>query len=323
MSFLDLPLAELRSYNPDVAVPADFDDFWAATLAESRRTDASPTLTPFDAALSEVEVFDVSFPGFDGHPISAWFMVPHGRSGKLPTIVEFNGYGGGRGFPHERLPWVTAGYAYLFMDTRGQGSGWGSGGHTPDPAGTGPSSPGFMTRGIESPESYYYRRVFADAVRAIDAVRTFDRVDAQRISVTGGSQGGGIAIAVAGLVPGITAVMPDVPFLQHFERAVGFTDADPYGEIVRYLSVHRDAIEQTFTTLSYFDGVSFARRATAPALYSVALMDPICPPSTVFASYNAYGADADIEVYSFNQHEGGLGHHWVRQARWLSGVLGS
>ena len=323
MPFLDLPLAELRDYRPAVAEPADFDEFWSRTIAQARARGGAPVLEPVESGLTTVEVWDVTFPGFGGDPVKAWFLLPAGTSGRLPTVVEFNGYGGGRGFPHERLPWVTAGYAYLFMDTRGQGSGWGSGGHTPDPAGTGPSSPGFMTRGIENPDSYYYRRVFADAVRAVDAVRTFDRVDAQRISVTGGSQGGGIALAVAGLVPGLTAVMPDVPFLQHFERAVGFTDADPYGEIVRYLSVHRDAIEQTFTTLSYFDGVNFARRATAPALYSVALMDPICPPSTVFASFNAYAGDSDIEVYSFNQHEGGLGHHWVRQARWLSGVLGA
>jgi len=88
---------------------------------------------------------------------------------------------------------------------------------------------------------------------------------------------------------------------------------------VRYLSVHRDRIEQSFATLSYFDGVNFAKRATAPALYSVALMDPTCPPSTVFASSNQYTGGAEIEVYPFNQHEGGQAHHWVRQAAWLAG----
>ena len=174
-----------------------------------------------------------------------------------------------------------------------------------------------MTRGIESPQTYYYRRVFTDAVLAVDTVRGLDRVDATRVAVTGGSQGGGIAIAVAALTDGLVAAMPDVPFLQHFERAIGFTNANPYGEIVSYLSVHRDAKEQTYRTLSYFDGVSFARRATTPALYSVALMDEICPPATVFASHNHWGAEAAIEVYEFNNHEGGQAHHWVRQAAWL------
>ena len=47
-------------------------------------------------------------------------------------------------------------------------------------------------------------------------------------------------------------------------------------------------VEQVFKTLSYFDGVNFAARAHAPALFSVALMDAVCPPATVFAAYNAY-----------------------------------
>jgi cephalosporin-C deacetylase len=100
--------------------------------------------------------------------------------------------------------------------------------------------------------------------------------------------------------------MPDVPFLCHFERAVGLTDTDPYAEIVRYLTVHRHKEPTVRSTLSYFDGVAFARRATAPALFSTALMDQICPPSTVFAAYNAWaGPDKDIRVYTFNGHEGG------------------
>ncbi|MGO4782968.1 acetylxylan esterase [Cryobacterium sp. W22_MBD10_FK3] len=325
MPRLDMSLPELQQYRPEVAEPADFDAFWQRTLTEARRYPAEPVLTRVDSPLTEVEVYDVTFNGFAGDPVKAWFLVPAERNGRLParlpTVVEYNGYGGGRGFPHERLGWVASGYAYLFMDTRGQGSVWGSGGDTPDPHGSGPSAPGFMTRGIQSPDAYYYRRVFTDAVRAIDAVRTLDRVDPDRVAVCGGSQGGGIALAAAGLAEGLVGAMPEVPFMSHFERAVGMTDNDPYQEIVRYLSVHRDRVEETFATLSYFDGVNFAKRATAPAIFSVGLLDPVCPPSTVFAARNHYAADAEIEVYPFNEHEGGQGYHFVRQAAWLARQL--
>jgi cephalosporin-C deacetylase len=317
----DLPLADLRTYRPDVAEPADFDEFWQRTLTEARAFGTAPTVTRVASPLVQAEVYDVTFGGFGGDPIRGWLLLPAGTTGRLPAIVDYNGYGGGRGLPHEHLQWVSCGYAYLFMDTRGQGSVWGAGGDTPDPYGTGPSAPGFMTRGIENPNDYYYRRVFTDAVRAIDAMRTLDRIDPDRIVVCGGSQGGGIALAAAGLSSGLVGVLPDVPFMCHFERAVGMTDTDPYQEIVRYLSVHRDLIEQTFRTLSYMDGVTFAKRATAPALFSVGLLDPICPPSTVFAAYNNYAGDASIEVYPFNEHEGGQGHHWVRQAEWLEHQL--
>jgi cephalosporin-C deacetylase len=113
--------------------------------------------------------------------------------------------------------------------------------------------------------------------------------------------------------------MPDVPFLCDFRRSVELTPDAPFTELRQYLAVHRDQDDQTFATLSYFDGVGFARRASATARFSVALMDPIVLPSTVFAAYNAYGsAEKMIDVYPFNGHEGGQGHQFVRQARWLA-----
>ena len=118
--------------------------------------------------------------------------------------------------------------------------------------------------------------------------------------------------------------MPDVPFLCHFERAVGMTDADPYGEIVRYLSVHRGSEERVFRTLSYFDGVNLAKRATAPALFSTGLLDQVCPPSTVYAARNHYGSRstepvaAEISVYAHNEHEGGQAYQWLAQAEFLA-----
>lgn len=328
MPRFDLPSAELQSYRPDVLEPADFDAFWSATLAESRAVAVAPRLVKVDSPLNLVDVFDVTFSGFAGDPVRGWLVVPAGASEPLPTVVQYIGYGGGRGLPHEQLAWAASGYAWFGMDTRGQGSAWGTGGGTPDPHGSGPAFPGFMTRGIHDPAEYYYRRVFTDAALAIDAVRSLDVVDETRVAVAGASQGGGIAIAAAGLTEGLVGALPEVPFLCDFGRAVGMTDRDPYHEIVRFLSVHRDAPEQVFTTLSYFDGVNFAKRATAPALFSVALMDLTCPPSTVYAARNHWagvaGADAvaDIVEYPFNDHEGGQGLHWQHQAAWLAARLG-
>ncbi len=82
--------------------------------------------------------------------------------------------------------------------------------------------------------------------------------------------------------------MPDVPFLCHYRRATEIMDTFPYNEIGNYCKTHRDKVETVFRTLSYFDGVNFAARAKAQALFSVGLMDMVCPPSTVYAAYNHY-----------------------------------
>ncbi|CAM3522756.1 alpha/beta fold hydrolase [Occultella aeris] len=328
MPLFDLPLAQLIDYRPDVAEPADFDEFWSGTLAEARTHTTSVDVAEVDSGLTHVDVFDVTFPGFAGHPIKAWYARPAGVADDLPIVVNYIGYSGGRGLPHEQSLLPSAGYAYLKMDTRGQGYS-GNGGDTPDPVGSDPAASGYLTRGIADPAHYYYRRVFTDAARAVDAARTLPGVDPDRVIVSGGSQGGGIATAAAALVPDVAGAMIDVPFLQYFRRAVEITASLPYAEITNYLAVHRPAVDRVWETLSYFDGVNLAKRAQAPALYSVALMDPVCPPSTVYAAYNAYGTGTgvpaavskQIEVYGYNGHEGGAGFQVAAQLRWLADLL--
>ncbi|GLW12081.1 cephalosporin-C deacetylase [Microtetraspora sp. NBRC 13810] len=319
MPLFDMPLERLRDYRPDRAEPADFDDFWKRTLTEAEAFDLAAEFTPRDSALAGVEVYDTAFAGWRGHRINAWFLLPRGADGPLPCVVHFIGYGGGRGFPHDHLVWPAAGYAALVVDTRGQGGASPERpGATADPdGGDFAQAPGMMTRGVLDPETYYYRRVFADAARAVDVAAAHPAIDPTRIAVQGASQGGGIAQAVAALRPSVSAALIDVPFLTHFRRAVEITDADPYQEIVRFLTSQRLAEERVFRTLSYFDGVNFAARGTVPALYSVALMDLICPPSTVFAAYNHWTGPKEIAVWPWNGHEGGGGEQRERQLRYL------
>jgi cephalosporin-C deacetylase len=204
------------------------------------------------------------------------------------------------------------------MDNRGQGSAWRPGA-TPDIA-PGPEMPhigGFVTQGILDPGSYFYRRLIVDAVRAIEAARSHPAVDRTRIAVTGRSQGGGLALAVAGLEAGLAALLCNLPFLCHYRRAITITEAEPYSEILAFCRCYRDQTERVLRTLSYFDGLNFAARARAPALFSVGLMDETCPPSTVFAAYNHYRGQKRIAVYPFNQHEGGEVYHTEEEIRHL------
>lgn len=317
LQFTDMPLAELRAYTPDLVEPDDFDAFWRSTVDEARaQATGDPVLRRKDGPVRSVIVEDLTFPGFGGEPVRAWVLRPADDE-PAPAVVEFVGYGGGRGLAGERLTWSSAGYVHVVMDTRGQGGGW-SMGDTDDPHGTGPSNSGFMTRGILDPAAYYYRRVFTDAVRLVDAVAGMPFVDADRIAVTGGSQGGGIALAAGALSPHARAVMPDVPFLCDFPRSITRTPEGPFPEVARYLSVHRDEADVVRRTLSYMDGALMARRITVPSYLSVGLMDEIVLPSSVFAAYNGLAsADKSLEVYEFNGHEGGGFRHWLRQVAWL------
>jgi cephalosporin-C deacetylase len=318
--FVDLPLDELRRYRPAIAEPPDFVAFWAAELAAAREHGGTPEFAQIETPIRHADVFDVTFGGHDGAPIKAWLLAPREPVRGAAFVVEYVGYGGGRGDPLDWLAFSSAGHPHLVMDLRGQGGGW-RGADTPDPAdGGAPSAPGFLTRGIADPRTHYYTRLFVDAVRAVDAALAHPLADGRPLVVTGGSQGGALSIAAAHLAGGIAATMPDVPFLADFRRAAQITDARPYRELIDFCSVHADRVEEVFATLSYIDVCNHGRHADVPALFSVGLIDEITPASTVFAAYNHYAGEKDIAVYPFNGHEGGGTLHLKAKLAFLARV---
>src|SRR4051812_34670705 len=102
--FVDLPLAELRRYRPEVAEPPDFETFWADQLAAARRWDAEPAFTRVQTPIRHADVFDVTFAGYGGDPIKGWLLAPHDSAPQRALVVEYVGYGGGRGDP---LDWLA------------------------------------------------------------------------------------------------------------------------------------------------------------------------------------------------------------------------
>ena len=283
--------------------PADLDLFWKQTVADARSHPLDPRFTPVDAGLSTLHTVDVRFAGYGGKSVAAWLQLPRNRTGPLPCVVQYVGYGGGRGLPTDHLLWASTGVAHLVMDTRGQGC------DTPDvedlPAE--PTGSGFVTRGVLDPRTWYYRRVFADAVRAIEAARAHPAVDGGRVVVSGVSQGGGIALAAAALDGGIAAALVDVPFLCGWDEAVHTARQGPYGELAALCRERPDRAGDALATVRYGDGVHFAARVSAPGLFSVALRDQVCPPATVRAAAAAYAGPARVVEYPFSEHEDASG----------------
>jgi cephalosporin-C deacetylase len=319
MPLTDLTPPQLAAYRCTADEPPDFDRFWARTLAAV--ADPAAEFAPRSSPLRTVTVEDVRFTGFGGDPVRGWLLVPAHAQGPLPCVVEIPGYGGGRGLPHDSLVYSAAGYAHFVMDLRGQGAHW-LVGDTPDPsASPEPHYPGFMTSGITDPHHYYYRRVITDAVCAVRAAGAHPAVDADRVCLMGGSAGAGVALAATGLGAPVRALIADVPYLCDIRRGCDIATDGPYLEVVRFLRARRDLVEQAVRTLGYVDGVFFARRASVPALFSAALMDPICPPSTVYGAFNEYAGPAEMKLWEFNGHEGGEGFQQLRRLEFLARVL--
>ena len=304
----DLSPAELAAYRIVTPEPEGLDSWWAEQVAAAEALSRPPEIVPYRPEVyGPLPVWDLTFSGAGGDPIRGWYLRPPGSRADepLPTVVSFVGYGGGRGTPAEHALLPSVGFATVVMDARGQGGGF-TVGATGDPGrtGDGPEHPGVMTRGLAAPESYYLTRLYVDAVRAVRVAAALPGVDADRLGVSGASQGGGLALAAAGLCgERVHACQADVPFLCDFRRAVRIADTRPYTEIADFLSRHDELVDTAYRTLAYVDAALLARRITAPTLIAVGLMDPVCPPSTVYAAYHEVRAPKELAVYPFGRHQ--------------------
>jgi cephalosporin-C deacetylase len=124
MAFFDMPLEQLQTYKPTRHEAGDFDAFWQETLDQARQYPLDAVFEPVDYGIKTCEIYDVTFSGYNGQRVKGWYIVPRQREDKLACVVEYIGYGGGRGFGFEHLLVPSSGFAFFIMDTRGQGSVW-------------------------------------------------------------------------------------------------------------------------------------------------------------------------------------------------------
>lgn len=296
MAQIDMPRAELEQYRPPIDRPADFDQFWDRVLAEVAALPRDLELEPIDYPVRHALVYRATFHGIGGAKIVGWYMRPEG-DGPFPAIAGYHGYSGNRGEPWGYLPWVAEGYAVLTIDVRGQG------GESEDNQTYRPGAvAGWMTRGVEDPEAYFFRDVYGDVVQTVEVLAARPEVDKSRIGSMGGSQGGGLSLVAAALNPRVVATVPDVPFLCHFRRAHVVSDTAPYREFDDYLLRHPQREAQMWNTLRYFDVLNLADRIRCPALVSVGLKDLVCPPSTIYAVYNHLQGPKELAVYPAHGH---------------------
>ena len=297
MPSIDMPLEQMRQYKPTLYRQPDFEEFWDQTIRVALAEPVNAELIPYDLPTRGVECFAVRFDGTGGGRLAGWYVRPFGR-GKFPGVCFYHGYGGRAWRPVELLPYAAQGICCLSMDCRGQNGQsqdtvvYSEGHHS-----------GWMTQGIRHPRNYYYRYVFADAVRAIELLARRDEVDGQRIAVTGISQGGGMTLAAAALSERPILAMADVPFLCDYRRAIQIATAGPYPEIASFFKTYPDLYEPAMATLSYCDCVNLAPWITCRTIVSNCLWDDVCPPSTVFGAYNQITAEKRMDVYPFHKHE--------------------
>lgn len=163
---------------------------------------------------------------------------------------------------------------------------------------------GYMRRGMESKETYYYKDVYVGCARALDFLCSLPDWDGKNAIVTGGSQGGALTIITAALNEKATlcaAFYPALCDLTGFlhQRAGGW----PKFFSVFYKDSRIDIPnDQATETLQYFDVVNFARRLTVPTFMSWGYNDDTCSPTSVWSAWNVITAPKTKDITPTSGH---------------------
>ena len=304
MDLVDEQLRGLEKTNPPLTKRPDHGAFWEATMKLVASVPLLVRREPVEYPLTGLSVSEVTYDGLDGTPVKGWFILPNPvPTGRLPAVVRYHGHGWHRGFPSHHAAWAAMGFAVLAVDTRLQGNDTG----TKSGAAFGNCDAG-VTLGLLDRDTYYLRHTFTDACRAVGVAREMPEIDPGKVVVEGGSQGGGLSIAVAALVPDVSLCLADVPSYGWMEKRV-FGRTGTYSAVAGVLRRHPDWMEKACATLSYFDTMNLADRIRCPVLVSMGLKDPVVPPETVYAMYNRIRSEKRMEAYPFGEHDGGGGFH--------------
>lgn len=307
MPFSAERLAELEACRGKNPIPADFDEFWAARIAEADAVPLDYEILPSDQIpeLGSCTYYDLYFTGMRGARVYAKYAVPKvPGGGPVPLVLQFHGYPGCTRSWAEQSSWPGIGCAILSMDNPGQG------GRSEDVGGfKGTTVSGHLITGVDGgPENLYYVRLYQDQHILCRIVRELGGIDLSRVYVNGSSQGGGMGIACCALNSDLVNRASILyPFLSDF-REVWELGADEIAyDGIRYYSRWFDAdgerADEWFGTLGYVDSLSFAHLVHCPVLFGTGLADVVCPPETQFAVYNALTCPKKHLLYPDFGHE--------------------
>jgi len=253
-------------FQPDIRRPHDFDAFWKDTLDRMRSRPLNPTFTRVHEDYPDLELYDVTFNALADQPIHAVLSVPVNRDGPLPAIVA--SHPGTKGLALNKGPDGVYG-SKLNRDPRFIQITPLIRGHALDAPDVPFNHPWWGP--LDSPHDHAARYWFAAMTRAVDVLAARDDlVDMSRIIARGGSQGGALALAVAGLDDRIALCLADAPSNCQLHEIV--TRYGTFGPSLGQMP-EGQSIDQFLHTLSYVDPVNLCPSVRCPTCIGVTIGD--------------------------------------------------
>ena len=271
---------EPTAIRPSQPAPEDFEAFWAAKIAALAAVPVNARFTPVKSPRDGVETFDVQADSV-GAGVSAYLARPVGAKPKsLPIMLTVHGAGVNSANLGGAAGWAKEGALAMDLNAHGLPNGQPKAFYEALAAG---ALKDYRRAGRESRETVYFLGMYLRLVRALDVLTAQPEWDGRTVVVYGSSQGGAQAIAAAGLDARVTFFVAGVPAgCDHTGGLVGRIAGWP-----KFIATGEVAAPEVVAAVRYYDGVNFAARAKAPGFFTVGFVDTTCPPTSVYAAYNA------------------------------------
>lgn len=278
------------------AEPADFDAFWAEQKKRLAAIPMNPKLVPFQVEKYKaegLEVYDIKVDCVDDIPVSGYLAKPIGaKKQSLPIIISYHG----AGVRSAGVPSTYAKKGALALDINAHGILNGQPKKYYEDLQKGKLENYSRKPGSEK----YFLGMFLRVVRSLEFMKSLPEWDGKTIAVSGSSQGGGQALAAAGLDPDVTICCAYVPAKCYH---TGFLDKE-FGGWPGYLKAapDREISPETLRLVQYVDAATLSKRSKATSLLTVGYIDITCSPTSVYVAYNNIKAPKRILPFPLMGH---------------------
>ena len=290
---------------------ADFDEFWRTLILDLTNQPLQLSVEEYRFySQPEWTVYRMYYAGLDGYPLFAWVSTPRDFAGRqLPALLRMPDYGS----VHD-IVYTPLRHDAIVMNATHRGQRHSDSGFQA-------RYPGLLTEGIDRPETFVMLRVFADAIRSVDALLSWVGEDTARpLVLTGSGLGGALALATATRYHQVKAVAADTPLALGHPRAIDGT-AYPLAEMADYLRVYPNRRDALIASTAPFNPVVIAAKVDVPVLLSVGRLDRGQCPLSIGEELAAAMPNCDLRVYDGGS-EGGGHPHGVVKAAWFREQLG-
>ena len=290
---------------PSMPEPKDFDAFWNIRRAALAAMPLKADLQPVESPDPQIECFSLEVPCPQTNPVRGYFARPkEAKSHGCPAILFVRAAGVSGDWCKASVKNAVSlakQYGAIVVDINAHGM---LNGQPPEYYRDLEQKDlrNYWTQGTDDRDKFYFVGMYVRLLRSVEFIAAQGQWDGKHLITIGESQGGGQALAAAGLDKRVSAVVGLVPAMCDFagpvvNRVGGWPM--PIGR-----DVQSEQAKKVIDAVRYCDNVNLAKRSQAQTLIFVGLIDTTCSAPGVFATYNNLPGNKRIVVYPHKPHNG-------------------